>query len=433
VLKSESNSGSRLIIFFVFLIVFLFEQRSFFATVFSAPALRFPLFDTKLADSNSTFLFLEVLFLGLVLLITQKRLRIPAALLAAVTGASLVLLDLQNRYQFNFLPAWTLLAYAFSESQRKRGKDANSTVFPYIALLFSIYAFAAFHKAINFSFMLTELPGDLFMPIPGLFGPLCTSPNCTLLETVAWITIPIEVGLSLLLLRKNWLKPRLILAILFHWPLAITHVVFPVSVSLLLLQLLIARLQQPQIAILKDRRWSIFLLIESIWFLCSYVLPAQISPVWQVLVVRFAWSSLSIFPIVFLLLPYLFGPRSRQVSRAPAPVPSGFASAAALARGRLGASALIFVLGLTVFGFSPLLLREPYSVYSLGWAMFSGGYLRSSTKYLRTPADDCHYYPDVWALIYSKHEGNEFVYNTKRQVDLDRLSNYFSTVKKCPN
>jgi hypothetical protein len=91
-----------------------------------------------------------------------------------------------------------------------------------------------------------------------------------------------------------------------------------------------------------------------------------------------------------------------------------------------------FIILILAFGISPLLLRERYSVFSLGWSMFAGGRRAQPTYYLSTPSDSCFALEPSLAIDHIFEKNGRLIFQSKRVQDLMRLKHVFFDLRKCP-
>jgi len=375
-----------------------------------------PLWDVPWADDRRTFVVLEIVYVGASLLACFRRFVVPACLAAASASILVVSLDLTYRLQFAFLPGGALLAFALSEILERKGKRRADL--PFVLLLGSVYGFASFHKLFNFHWMKTLLPSSVFGapggPLPALFG----GPENPLLDLVVWTVVPYEALLAVLVVTRRWLKLRLFCVSLFHWLLVVlVPFIWHVSLFMLSLNLYLASLQDRsgRERMFAGRNWFALAGAEVLFFLGKNLNSAIPGPTGSVLA-AVAFANLALFPVFFFFWPFM--KTRREPVEAPAfPKQLGGFSAAAL--GAFGALVL-------AFGFSPFLLEKPYSVLSLGWAMFAGGEYRDGTYYmLRTPASPCFTFPAVYNMIWCQANDRQLTYLAFRRADLERLKRLF--------
>ena len=126
------------------------------------PWLQLPLWDVGIADDSRTFVLLEGVYLCSSVLACFRRFVVPGCLLAGTASILLVVLDLTYRLQFAFLPGGALLAIGLSEIMKRTAGANGRTDVPLVMFVGSVYGFAAFHKHLNFQWMKTALPLDVF-------------------------------------------------------------------------------------------------------------------------------------------------------------------------------------------------------------------------------------------------------------------------------
>lgn len=224
------------------------------------------------------------------------------------------------------------------------------------------------------------------------------------------------------MLSKKWLRERLLVAILFHWLVAIMAEVIAVSFMMLLVHLYIAHLQRPDVKLFKDRNWRGLIACEIIFLILARY-GSFLSDDFAVMIAKLFWVNLFLVPIIFLMLPFLRAPQADGKLSLTLATPQWLKSSL---RPRSFAEAAVglFLVVQLLFGFAPLLMHEPYSVYNVGWGMFSGGYLQNPTHTLHLSKQPCAMFPNVPGLISLQQTETEVIYTAKRQMDLDRLKNF---------
>jgi hypothetical protein len=378
--------------------------------------LRLPLWDIQLADDARTFVVLESIYLSSSVLACFRRFVIPGCFVAGTASILLVAFDLTYRLQFAFLPGGALLAFGLSEIMNRTEDSKERIDLPFALLLSSVYGFASFHKLLNFHWMKTSLPADVFSAPGGTAAAFCSSADTLFLGLVAWTVVPYEALLAILTLTRRWLKLRLACVSLFHWILVVlVPFIWHVALFMLWLHLYLASLQRPaaQRRMFVDRNWYVLSGAECLFVGAKLLAPSIPGPVGRV-VGAVAFANLLLFPLFFLFWP--FWRAEPEAARGPRFRLRGFSAAGLASFGVL----------LMTFGFSPLLLERAYSVRSLGWSMFAGGEYREGSYYsLRTPASACFTYPTIYGMIWSQANARVIQYVSFRKSDLERLKRYF--------
>jgi hypothetical protein len=382
--------------------------------------IRFPLLNCKLGDNASVFLIAEGVFLLSALLACLRRFALPASILASLMSVLLVNLDLRDRLQFDYLPAAVFLAFVFMEILKKWPSKKFREADVLVCLLGSIYAFASFHKLLNFGAMHEALPflvrqKFIYTGKYDVLQPLCPSPDCLLLKCFTWMVVPVEASMAVLTFFRRTLKPRLLLVFAFHWCVAMVPSLWAVSFPLLLLHLYLATLQNPRVgsSLFKNRKWGL-LLFTDLFFIAGFFLIDE--PFFRKM---FAVNAL-LLPVFFLFLPFL-----RDKQEAPPKTSFNFTGKLSIAEGAF----VGYVTLLVLFGFSPLLIRPSYSLIPLGWTMFSGGgkvHFR-----METPPGPCFQFPTATGVVFARVVDGRYVYMARRIETLEKLYHVFGSLRKC--
>jgi len=110
---------------------------------------------------------------------------------AGLSTFILVNLDLDYRYQFDFLPAVFYFAWATSVMLRKSERHRNWLDLPLVLLMTTLYTFASFHKLVHFGSMQIQMGNRLVEYLPAL-KPVCESAGCGVHQFLFWTVIPVE-------------------------------------------------------------------------------------------------------------------------------------------------------------------------------------------------------------------------------------------------
>lgn len=364
--------------------------------------LAFPILDIGISDSQSAILTLLLLNVVGTILALQGRWFATGAVLAALTSFLLVVTISQGRLQFHFLPSLTLLAFVQSDS-RKLSPDR-----PLVCLLASIYGFACFHKLLHFPQVLEQAPGLIAMG-KGVLAGVCRPAGCVLSDFVLWSVIPVEALLCMSMTFRRWMKMRIVLASVFHFLVAVlVPEVRIVSAMMLGLHLHLLCLQQPKVTAQFGKflraRW---LVLSEALLIMGWMIAE--TPLQRALLL----AVITQLPFWFLYWPFL---------RQPSVVLERSASWDGWQRA--------YLLFLLVFGFSPLLMVNPYSLPSLGWTMLSGGHMRQPQYQMLTPRHSCFVVKAsiVFAL---RPTAQGYVYTGYREADLLRLREIFLKSEAC--
>ena len=130
---------------------------------------------------------------------------------------------------------------------------------------------------------------------------------------------------------------------------------------------------------------------------------------------------MALMPFLILLWPYILDPQGKTSSEQARA--GGSLLQLALSQGVMLFGFLPYILALLTFGFSPLLLPDPYSISALGWTMFSGRHSRSPIYTMKTPNARCFRFgfSEKSHIVKLKETETEFLYTAKRVLDLERL------------
>ena len=401
---------------FIILSFFLYELPFVRRLTWGEDWLRLPLFDVAWVDDTRTFVFLEAFYVCASLAACVPRFVIPGCLLAGAASILLVTLDLTWRLQFAFLPGGALLAFAMSEFLSRSEHPKKRIDLPFVLFLGSIYAFASFHKLLNFQWMKILLPSSVFGAPGGPVPAICANAESLFLSVIAWTVVPYEALLAVLTVSRRCLKLRLACVSLFHWLLiAMVPFIWHVSLYMLSLHLYLAALQRPAIrrSLWTDRNWFVLFGAEGLFFGVKTLAP-NIPGAAGTIAGAAAFACFVLFPVFFFFWPFW------RAASEP------FGEPRLGARGIAGAGVATFGVLCLMFGFSPFLLEKRYSVLSLGWSMFAGGEYRDGTYYrLKTPNTPCFRCPTVTNMLWSVGNERQIQYLAFRRTDLERLKKYF--------
>jgi len=405
------------------------EAKNFYRAFFGSFHLRFPIFDLEFAHSLLNYRIVFVVYIGFTLLACYRRWLVPAGILGALACFLTINLNLDHRLQFHYLPAFSLLAFAASEVLGRSPAWKVRSDIPITLLLGSIYGFAAFHKLVNFHLMQLDLPYQVLRQANGVLGPLCSDVSCALLAVTSWIVVPIEFSLMILCLSRRWVRERLVLAVLFHWTVAVLATISVVSLSMLALQFYLAFLQQPVTSqkLLSNRRWKVWLAVGVLLAAGYLGLHLILGSSWGPLVKKACRVSLEVLPLAFLLWPFI----CEKIERSSPIMPfSAVWRAMAFPKETADFALGVFLIVLLLFGFSPLLLTDGYATSTLGWDMFSGGYRRTATYELNVPAKHCFYVRQSNLLIEGE-AGDHLTFQAKHAAYLQDLLWFFGEKRHC--
>jgi hypothetical protein len=416
----ESLSSLAALRAFIILSFFLYEAPFIRRLYTGEQWLPLPLWDIALVDDARTFVVLEAVYVCSSVLACFRRFVIPGCLVAGTSSILLVAFDLTYRLQFAFLPGGALLAFALSEILARRDGPKRRIDMPLVFFLGSIYAFASFHKALNFQWMKALLPSAIYSAPGGPVPAFCSSAESPFLALIAWTVVPYEALLALLTLSRRWLKARLACVGLFHWLLvALVPYIWHVALFMLCLHLYLACLQRPSVRqrMLLDRNWFVLIGAEALFFAAKTWAPSIAGPFGTILG-AIAFANFALFPVFFMYWPF-WKADAEPICASPA-----------LCRFS-GVCVTSFAVLVVTFGLSPFLLEKNYSVLSLGWAMFAGGEYRDGSYYtMRTPATACFTYPAVYNMVWCEATEKQLQYLSFRRSDLERLKRLFER-RKC--
>jgi hypothetical protein len=369
---------------------------------------------------------LVLLILSLMLMLDKRR-ALFGGFLAFLLSALLVIGSANRHRQFGFLPPFVFLAISlvalFPEDRFGWRRMIWAT------LTASIYGFAAFHKAINFNLMLVSLPTKLLEFGGNALAQFCGDGSCApLLQVTAWSAIPLDITLAVLSLTNRWIRPRLLLVIVFHWlsSCGAFPIVYNVSEMMLVVQLNLCCVQVPSTAqkLFLNRKWRSWVVFEGFWIglalVARILFPNNSS---SELFGRICYTTLMEAPIWFLLFPFL-----RPEAAAPTEPVFEANYEHLVHRVAMPAVTGFLILNL-VFGFSPLLLSIPYSVPGLGWNVFSG-----ASRYrfsMKAPFSPCFDVGRMDSVISKNSKGAFLIFRACRQQDLEYLRNFLITKRKC--
>jgi hypothetical protein len=401
--------------------------------LFSPPSPLFPLFSFFSTRDPRAIIFLESLFFALLPLAFWRRTVVPACLTAGVLLLLILSLDIGERAQFHILPVPILFAVALSEMLGRSEEHRRWQAVPVTVTIGLIYGFATFHKLFNFHSMQTFLPWSAFRLMHGRVDAICADENCFILQSLKWIVIPVEATLTFLTFSRKYLRERLIFAFLFHSLIAfLMFSLMNVSLPMLLLHFYLACLEKPESVrrVLENRNWAVLAASE----LCLWLTILFISPMLSVeggaLLVETCQVSLYLFPVAFLLWPFIVTPPLQSQSSFSQRY-SGLRNILLSPRRPLELGLGLFIAASFAYGLSPFFYKDLYSVRCLGWQMFA---VPVPHKF-RTigPAGNCFDLRKGYGnVIIKKRFGDRFLYYSWRKQDLETLWEFYLNIKHCP-
>ena len=387
------------------------------------PTLHFPIFDLSLADSWLGLTSICIFYMISILLMALDMFFVYACFLGGFLSLTLSLLSLDLGWHFRFLPAFTFFAFGVTRIYKDQIRTTNEERLPFAFLICSVYGFASFHKFINFHNTFLTIPKTLWEIGGKSLLPVCDSPNCHLLQTVAAIVVPVEAILAFTSLSARLFRVRLVLAIGFHWIVAWVafNRVWSVSIAMLCLHLYLCCLEDPSTAknLLKRLNWRSVLFLEI--FCLGLLVLLQNGPFsgnWNASMFVAIATCMTQIPFWFLLFPF-FRTNRKIENRVT------FWFFVRRRNLQHDISLVILILILIGFGFSPNLLSEPYSVQSLGWTMFAAPPDNSKIYVMEAPNQEQYSFPYRGNVFRVLHLNGKIIYVSLRRNHLERLNRYF--------
>lgn len=385
----------------------------------------FHIIDFSFTDINS-FFKLEILYFVLMFLMCWEKFLIPCGMIAGIVCLSLINLDLTERYQFEFLAPFIFIGFTLSSLIKRSRLADRYDGFIFVAFVASVYAFASLHKIYTFEILIKYLPLQIMRLSLNNLHAICRDENCFLFSSMGWMVIPIITSMAILTSRKEWLRPRIILATVFHWGISASSHLWRVALLMLALHFYLACFQEPETAknIFKNRRWWFFILLEAFFFMVGYYLFRETSSEWLRLIQKICHTNFILFPVIFLLLPFLKKPPLH--SSIPFKNVPGFFKSIIFPRSWIEAGVSLYLFLLIAFGFSPFMTENNYAVLALGWTPASGGHEYTQIYLMSVPNQKCYHEPVTSLVINTKIRGDKIIYAGTRMADMERLKNMFS-------
>ena len=334
----------------------------------------------------------------------------PSTWTTATAGILLLLLTTDARFAFNYQATFSMLAIAFCTLTNDRR--------PLLQLLVILYLSSGLHKLVNFETMIVSLPNSLIKLMPNEFYTLYNLPVTHMAKISAYLIIPIELTIGLLLYVSRTRAAGFVLSAFFHSFVGIMMVgdqVLTVGFKILSLHAALACF---------DTRLNWGSLFESHrirWLVSSFILSLVL---YQIDDGLFALNTiLKIYgfygPLIFLSWYAYYSKIEIQFQRPQKILTSHQPNSFPM---WLLCSLLI------LWSVAPVL--NHYRNTSLGWAMFSGAEMKVPSYCLETPKSECFNYPALDPIIrlIDSHP-DRYLYKSKQASSLDLFSKYL--LRKC--
>jgi hypothetical protein len=380
---------------------------------------RFILFENPIFSSNAIFHFAEsAYYVAIFLFILGIRVE-WSGLLAGGLKFLVMFMDFEERWAFAYLPPLAFIAFAIVARTSRNGNLKETPIndaTPLILLVSSVYFFACFHKAYNFSIMQAILPGSLAEWFRDGLDAICSGSACDWFwGFVKWSVVPVEGTLGIFFFFAKTRRFAFLLAIAFHLILLTAFDLNWVGIEMLMLEAAAATLQSRMNWASVASKRSTFTLIVPIVVMIA--LEASLRPIAyeqkNIFLIPYYFLSaiMILWPMIWLGTIGFFSSKSSKVTWQPA----NFAFACVLA----------------LFGISVTL--SDYNLPQFGWSVFSGAFHnRLNNKYVvRLDSPGCPLRSTYLLVAYRRPDAKgEMVYYSTRKEFLEQLANYAK--QTCP-
>lgn len=319
---------------------------------------RFPINDFFWVFNSTTVICAQIILIICIVLFALGYRTFVTGILSGLLSLFILCCDMKYRLPFNFLPIFGFLSLALASKEKSKFQISSC-----IYAIASIYGFAAFHKAYNFSVMpasMGRVLGDMLLPS---FIQLCppTQNYCGLIDFMAYSVILVEATIAIGLLFASTHFWAALLAFIFHLTLSTFTSLYVTPVGFLMLCLhgiVIIRILS-----LKTSELNLRDLKPLIWILgtiLTFRLPLLFTnKLYQDLYDSFLNSLLFYSPFLLLMIAYYYRRK---------PTGLRLQNFFKMKMTPLYITFVAFILG---FGITPVI--NDYAVPSVGWTMFSGG------------------------------------------------------------
>jgi hypothetical protein len=377
---------------------------------------RFILFENPIFSSDVVFhLTRYAFYIALFLFILGIRVD-WTGLFAGALNFLIIFMDFEERWAFCYLAPLGFIAFAIIAGKKRSGKTATDDAVPLILLICSIYLFASFHKAYNFSLMQANLiPMADFGFRDGL-GALCSGARCEWIwRFVKWTAVPVEGAIGVLFFFAKTRRFAFLLATLFHLIIQTVFELDWVGIEMLMLVAIVATLQA-------QLNWTDIISKRSILLLVAT--PMATFGLAAFLGMTGYENNNILLPIYyFLMASYLFWPMIWLGA-------IGFFSGKSLAP-KWRPADLVFASVLLLFGIVPILTN--YTVPDIGWSMFSGVYEHQlyNSYFIQFHSPRCPLRPRYLLVAHpGPNTKGDMIYVSARKEFLEQLASYAKQI--CP-
>ena len=376
-----------------------------------------PLFDLGLFHSAAFCVLIRAIYL----------ISIPILIFGAwveysglFAGLSLLLLNFlypNEVWSFNYYAPLAFVAFAVTESARKKKNEVFPAETPLALFMSSVYLSASLQKLTHFDLTMKWLSYELVLWSRPQFLSVCPGADCSWLQFLTKGVIPIELALGLLFLFRSTRIWGLVLAFCFHTGMYSAASLRSIGIMLFTTQCSVALLasQWPIRKVFSDRR-----ILRGLFFLVPLGFALGIlyffSSNEAALASEFVWTIVCFWP--FLLIGFFSFRDQKKSQKATTTIKSFFLS-----------ENLLFACFLLAFSLFPTF--EGYrKTQSMGWAMFSGAFLQNPYYFVKVKSENCemrYLEPMVFQRGASAEE------KTYSSLDEDFLKRYLSYLsEKCP-
>jgi hypothetical protein len=364
---------------------------------------------SPLPTSDAVFHFVGYAYYAAVFLFVLGFRVQYTGLIAGAMKILVILMDFEERRAFFYLPPLGLIAFALA-SRRNSDEEENHNAISLVLLICSIYLFASFHKAYNFSLMQANLPADASTWFHTGMGKICSSFPCERFwRFVTWTVVPVEGTIGILFSFAQTRRFAFLLAILFHLILLTVFDLYEVAIPMLIMEAALATLQARLNwkDLLSKRRLTTLIVPLMVWSL----LAAESWMTQMNLLFYFFKALAVIWPMIWLGCIGFFASESRKV--------------------RWKTESFAYACFLFLFGISPTLFH--YTLPGIGWTMFAGPMVRQTPNnyVLEFDSPHCPLKSRYELVAYqSTNQDGEMIYVSTRKEFLEQLANFAKQV--CP-